>query len=96
MLEHYQESGTTINSAHYSEMLTDWLMPAMRSRCIGLLSKSVVLLHDNAHPYTAADTAEPLQKLKFDVMALPPYSPNIAPSVTHLVHSKRHSPQTKK
>jgi hypothetical protein len=27
--------GTTTNSAHYSEMLTDWLKPAIRSKCQG-------------------------------------------------------------
>jgi hypothetical protein len=40
-----------------------------------------VLLHDNARTHTAAaHTAETLQKLKFDVMAHPPYSPDLAPS----------------
>jgi hypothetical protein len=34
----------------------------------GLLSKGVVLLHDNDSPHTATHTAESLQKLKFDVM----------------------------
>ncbi|PNF16795.1 hypothetical protein B7P43_G18395, partial [Cryptotermes secundus] len=45
----------------------------------GLLS-GVVLLHNNAHPHTAAHTAETLRKLKFDIMAHPPYSPDLAPS----------------
>ena len=80
VVEHYQERGTTINSAWYSEMLTDRLKPAIRSRRRGLLSKDVVLLHDNAHPHTAAHTAETLRKLKFEVIAHPPYSPDLAPS----------------
>jgi hypothetical protein len=42
------------------------------------------LLHDNAHPHTAAYTAEILWKLKFDVMAHPPYSPDLTPSDYHL------------
>ena len=84
VLEHYQERGTTINSARYSEVLTDRLKPAIRSRHRGLLSKSVVLLHDNARPHIAAHTAETLRKLKFKVMAHPPYSPDLAPSDYHL------------
>ena len=32
VLEHYQERSTTINSAQYSEMLTDRLKPAIRSK----------------------------------------------------------------
>jgi hypothetical protein len=49
-----QERGTTINSARYSEMLTDRLKPAIQSKRLGLLSKGIVLLHDNACPHTAA------------------------------------------
>ena len=84
VLEHYQERGTTINSAWYSEMLTDRLKPAIRSTCQGLLLKGVVLLHDNAHPHTVAHTAETLRKLKFEVMAHLPYSPDLAPSDYYL------------
>ncbi|XP_023715680.1 uncharacterized protein LOC111868870 [Cryptotermes secundus] len=50
----------------------------------GLLSKGVVLLHDDARPHTAAHTAETLRKLKSDVMAHPSYSPDLAPSDYHL------------
>ena len=46
--------------------------------------KGIVLLHDNTCPYTAAHTVETLQKLKFEVLAHPPYSPNLAPSDYHL------------
>ena len=42
VLEHYQERGTTLNSAWYSEMLTDRLKPAIRSKCQVLLLKGVV------------------------------------------------------
>lgn len=84
LLEHYQERGTTINSVRYSEMLTAKLKPAIRSKRRGLLSKGVVLLHDNARPHTAAHTAETLQKLNFEVLDHPPYSPDLAPSDFHL------------
>jgi hypothetical protein len=48
------------------------------------LLKDVVLLHDNSRPHTATYTAETLRKLKFDVMAHPPYSPNHVPSDCHV------------
>ena len=80
VLEHYQERGKTINSAQYNEILTDKVKPAIRSKRRGLLSKGVVLLHDNARPHTAAHTAETLRKLKFEVMAHLPYSPDLSPS----------------
>ncbi|UYV62766.1 hypothetical protein LAZ67_2001870, partial [Cordylochernes scorpioides] len=80
VLEHYQESATTINSARYSEMLTDKLNPTIRSKRRGLLSKGVVLLHDNACPHTAAHTVETFQKLNFKVLTHPLYSPDLSPS----------------
>jgi hypothetical protein len=54
--EHYQERCTTINTAHYSEMLTDWLKPAIPCKRRRLLLKYIVLLHGNA-----AHTAETLR-----------------------------------
>ena len=84
VLEHYQERGTTINSARYSEVLTDRLKPPIRSKRRGLLSKGVVFLHDNSRPHTAAHTAETLRNLKFEVMIHPPYSPDLVPSGHHL------------
>jgi len=84
ILEHYQERGSTINSAGYIEMLIDRLKPEIRSSRRGQLSKGIVLLHDNARPHTAAHTVETLQKLMFVALAHPPYSPDIAPVDYHL------------
>lgn len=56
IMEHYQERGSTINSAPYSEMLIDKLKPEIWSKRWGQLSKGIVLLHDNARPHTAAHT----------------------------------------
>ena len=44
VLEHYQERGTTINSAQYSEVFSDRLKPTIRRKLRGLLLKGVVLL----------------------------------------------------
>jgi hypothetical protein len=57
--------GTTVNSARYSEMLRDKLKTAIRTKRRGLLSKCVALLHDNAHPHTAAHTVETLRHFNF-------------------------------
>jgi hypothetical protein len=43
VLECYQERGTALNSARYSEMLIDRLKPAILNKRRGLLSKGVVL-----------------------------------------------------
>ena len=84
ILEYYQKRGSTINSACYSEMLIDRLKHEIRSKCRGQLLKGIVLLHDNAHPYTAAHTVETLHKLKFEALAHPLYSSDLAPSDYHL------------
>lgn len=84
VLEHYQESGTTINCVCYSEMLTDRLKPAIQSKHRGLLPKGVVFVHNNACPHTAAHIAKMLRKLKFEVMAHPLYSTDLSLSGYHL------------
>jgi histone-lysine N-methyltransferase SETMAR len=84
ILEPYQERGTTVSSAHYSETLCDKLKPAIQ----GLLLKGVALLHDSAHPHTAAHTVahtvETLCHLNFEVLEHPLYSPDLASSDYHL------------
>jgi hypothetical protein len=74
VLENYQENGETVNSIRYRimleeklyrTMLEEKLKPAIRSLCRGLLSKGVLLLHDNARPHNAAATVTSIQTLKF-------------------------------
>lgn len=84
LLEHYLEKGSTVTSARYSEMLTKDLKPSIRTKRRGLLSKKVLLLHDNARPHTAAHTVETIGKLGFELLGHPPYSPDLAPSDYHL------------
>jgi histone-lysine N-methyltransferase SETMAR len=83
LLEHYQQKGETVNSVRYSTMLEEKLKPAICSR-LRLLSKGILLLHDNAQPYTAATTVTTLQKLKSETINHPPYSPDLAPSNYHM------------
>jgi transposase len=84
ILVHFQEKGQTATSARYSDMLVNELKPAIRSKRRGLLSKRVLLLHDNARPHTAAHRVDKLRALKFEVLKHPPYSPDLAPSGFHL------------
>jgi hypothetical protein len=44
------------------------------------MQDSVCFLQDNVRPHTAALTMATLLKLKWDVLPLPPYSPDLAPS----------------
>ncbi|KAK8406892.1 hypothetical protein O3P69_007447 [Scylla paramamosain] len=84
ILEHYLETGSTVNSERYSDMLINKLKPAIRNKRRGLLSEGVLLLHDNARPHTAVHTINILQELHFEVLEHPVYSPDLAPSDYHL------------
>jgi hypothetical protein len=81
------ERGTTVTSATYCDMLQGGLKPAIHSKRRGRLSEGVLLLHDNAHPHTAACTLETLRKLKWEVMEHPAHSSDLVPSDFHLFGS---------
>jgi hypothetical protein len=65
-------------------MLANNLKPAVRTKRRGLLSKTVLLLHDNARPHTARMTVETINHLGFEVLELPAYRPDLAPPDYHL------------
>jgi transposase len=72
-------------------MLVNEFKPAIQSKSRRVLSKRVLLIHDNARPHAAADTVDTLHALKFEVLEHPPYSPDLAPSDFHLFgHMKEH------
>jgi histone-lysine N-methyltransferase SETMAR len=80
ILEHYVEHGQTVNSERYSAMLKDKLKPAIHGKRRGLLSKTVLLHHDNSQPHAAAATIKTTKKLNFELLPHPPYSPDLAQS----------------
>jgi histone-lysine N-methyltransferase SETMAR len=77
------EHGTTVNAAAYCETLKK-LKDAIRRKRPGLLSKGVLLLHDNARPHSAKATQELLQQFQWTILQHPAYSPDLAPSDYHL------------
>ena len=84
ILEDFLEKGSTINNASYCDLLANRLKPAIRTKRRGLLSKKVLLQHDNARPHVAKATIETINKLGFEVLEHPAYSPDLAPSDYHL------------
>jgi hypothetical protein len=84
ILEHYQERGTTVTSARYSNMLWNEPRPATCTKWQGRLLEGVLFLHTNAWPHTAAHTKETLQELKFEVLEHPAYSLDLATLDFHL------------
>ena len=84
ILMNFLERGETVTSARYSDMLATKLKLTIRSKRRGLLSKGVLLLHDNVRLHMAAHTVDTLQTLRFEVLKHPAYSPDLAPSDFHL------------
>ena len=56
ILVNFQAHGQTVNSANYCALLQNELKPAICKKRRGMLSKKVLLHHDNARPHTAAAT----------------------------------------
>jgi hypothetical protein len=84
ILEHYQEKGETVNSVQHNTMLEEKLKPEIHSRRRGLLSKGILILHENAWQHIAAATDTTIQKRKFTTSNQAPYSPDLAPSNYHV------------
>jgi len=79
LLVDYLTKGETINADRYCQVLKN-LRDAIRKKRRGMLSKGILLLHDNARPHAARKTVELLQKFNWDIIPHPPYSPDLAPS----------------
>ena len=83
LLVEFQEHGRTVNVASYCAILQRLKQAILRKRR-GLITKGVLLLHDNARPHTARLTQETTDNLGFELLPHPPYSPDLAPSDYHL------------
>jgi len=83
LLIDFLERGLTINTDAYCETVRK-IRQAIQNKRRGMLSSVIVLLHDNARPYTVARTAQLLQQFRWEVFDHPPYSPDLAPSDYHL------------
>lgn len=67
-----------INGTRYSALLAKKLEPAIHNKCWSLLSKKVLLSHDDAHPHTAAQTIEIINQLGFEVLENPANNSDLA------------------
>ncbi|UYV63882.1 hypothetical protein LAZ67_2005882 [Cordylochernes scorpioides] len=68
----------------YCEEVLTKLRAAIKRKRLGLLSRKVLLVHDNARPHAARTTQTLLENLKWEIFTHPPYSPDLAPSDFHL------------
>lgn len=58
ILEYYHERDKTVSNATYSAMLKDKVKPEICNKRKGLLSQTILLHHDNAHPHVTVATKQ--------------------------------------
>ena len=72
LLLDFLERNHTVTDQHYSDQPEEQLHPSIRSKRRGLLSKGVMLQHDNARAHTANVTSSTITKLGWEVLVHPP------------------------
>lgn len=73
----------TINSDKYCSEI-DQMNTKLKQLCPRLVNKQgPILLHDNAKPHTSLTTKKKLFDLNYEVIAHPPYSPDLSPTDFH-------------
>ena len=80
LLIHELPSGTTINAIYYRDECLKKLIKNLRKKRPSSTTNGIKLHHDNARPHTNNIIFDFLQEKKINVMAHPPYSPDLAPS----------------
>jgi len=83
LLVDFLPQGSTINAGVYCDTLKK-LRCAIQNKRRGMLSRGVVMIHDNARPHTAAATQNLITTFGWEQFDHPPYSPDLAPSNFHL------------
>jgi len=83
LLTEFQQRDHAVTSPSYCTILTK-LRAAIRRKRPGLLTKGMLLLHDNARPHSANQTTATLRSFKWEVLQHPPCSPDLAPRDFHV------------
>jgi len=73
LLVEFLPQGTTINSAVYCKTLKK-LRLAIQNKRRGMPSATILLLHDNARPHSAAQTQDLITTFKWEQMGHPPHT----------------------
>ena len=90
LLIDYMPHKTTITSQYYADLLGR-LRESIKSKRRGMLTKGVLLLHDNAPVHKGRVAQAAIRNCGFEQITHPPYSPDLAPSDYFLFrHLKRH------
>jgi histone-lysine N-methyltransferase SETMAR len=78
----FMQQGTALTSEVCCETLNKLRRAIENKRC-GMLTPSLVLLHDSVHPRTAARTRALPGHFNWELFDHPPYNPDLTPSDYH-------------
>ena len=70
---------STITGVYFANFL-DQLRTAIREKCRGKLSKGVMLQQDNARVHTCKVAMDVVERIGYELIPHPAYSPDLAPS----------------
>jgi hypothetical protein len=84
IMDHYLEQVTIVTAALHTESLKSKLKLVIRNMQRGLLSKGVLLLHNNVRLHCTAVTIEAFRQLKFELLPHPSYNPDLGPLDYHM------------
>jgi len=87
LLVDFLPQGSTINAGVYYDTLKK-LRRAIQNKRRSMLSQGVVMIHDNAHPHTAAAMQNLITIFGWKQFEHPPYSPDLAPNFHLFLHLK--------
>ncbi|RLU16087.1 hypothetical protein DMN91_011845 [Ooceraea biroi] len=96
-LIHYNflNPGETITAEKYCQEIDEMHRKLQRLRPALVNRKGPILLHDNARPHVAQTTLQKLNKLGYETLAHPPYSPDLSPTDYHFFKHLDHFLQEK-
>lgn len=83
LLAHFQNKNENVTAESYCRVLL-LLRDAIRRKRPGLLTRGILLHHDNARPHSAHLTQARIAELGWELLEHPAYSPDLAPSDYHL------------
>lgn len=76
--------GETITAEKYCSEIDDFHKKLKQKQPALVNRKGPILLHDNARPHVSQKTVKKLNELGYEVLAHPPYSPDLSPTDYHL------------